>query len=125
MPLVTAPVELEVTPNRAFQRNFTYLDSGGDPVDLTGKKAKLEARRESDNVLIFYLSTETDPLKTGTITLGGVAGTISLTITGTKTTTLFWTDQVAYDFVLYTTVDDAVSLFGGTVTLGAKVTVIV
>ena len=123
MPLVSTPIELEITPNRQFLRQFTYLDANEDPVDLTGRKARLEARRESDSALVFTLSTEAEA-KEGDIALGGAAGTIELSMTGTATTALSWADQVAYDFVLYTTLDDAVSLFGGTVVLGEKVTVI-
>lgn len=67
-----------------FAWTFTWLDGGGDPVDLTGATARMMVRADPDDVSpLLTLTTEN-----GRITLGGVLGTIALTISATVTAAL-------------------------------------
>ena len=59
-----------------FQRQITWNDTNGDPVDLTGYTARMQVRPTTDS------TTLTLELTTGNnrITLGGAAGTIELLV---------------------------------------------
>ena len=86
-----------------FTRTITYNEPGGSPVDLTGFTAAMDLRASynSEDVIIS-LTTEN-----GRIALGGVAGTIDLTIDAEDMTDLVAPADGVYDLELYT---------GGTVT---------
>lgn len=59
-----------------FYLFLTWLDSNGDPVDLSGYTARMQARAAIDSAsTIFSATTEN-----GYIVLGGALGTISVTI---------------------------------------------
>ena len=122
MPLATTPLPLVFTPGRRFYKSMTWNDANGDPVDLTGKKAKLEVRyMEQGEDVLLTLSTEVIT-KDGTITLGGASGLIEMEVLASALpTTVTWSKAV-YDLVIYTTTDDAQSLVGGPATIERGVT---
>lgn len=64
-----------------FSRQITWLDSNGVPVDLTSYTARMQVREtvESSSTLFDLTSGA------GDITLGGAAGTITVTISAAAT----------------------------------------
>ncbi len=61
-----------------FNETFTYK-LGGSPVNLTSYTARMQVRKTpSSDIKILDLTTEN-----GAITLGGVAGTITVNVTAT------------------------------------------
>ena len=110
-----AAINLKLYPFATFSELTTLQDSLGDPLDLTGKTARCEIRREdpySDPV--FLLTTEN-----GGIQLGGALGTVALELTSDETGTPVFDPlgEVLYYDVLLTTPggsDDTVErIFGG------------
>lgn len=86
-----------------FTRTITWKDSNGSPVNLTGYTARMSLRSTIDSsVEVLSLTTANSR-----ITLGGVAGTITLNVDATTTAALA-AGQYVYDL-------EAVS-GGGTVT---------
>ena len=76
-------VDLALYRGATFDTTVTWLDSDGDPVDLTGYTATFRAGRTrygSTTVQVLALATGGDG-----ITLGGVAGTIAVTATAAQT----------------------------------------
>lgn len=75
---------------------ITWSLSSGTPVDLTGWTAKLQIRPSVDSdILLIELNTENSR-----ITLGGVAGTVQLSIAASDTALFDW-NQGTYDLYLY------------------------
>lgn len=74
---------------------FTYQDSTGTPVDLTGYSARMQLRTEPDSTTVILELTTGN----GRISLGGVAGTITLDVLATDMT--FYGTYV-YDLELVT-----------------------
>ncbi|KKN51475.1 hypothetical protein LCGC14_0622160 [marine sediment metagenome] len=68
-----------------FSKVVTYRDSAGDLVDLTSYTLRMTIRNKVGGTVI---ATSTGGTPTITLTNGGVAGTITITITGANTTTL-------------------------------------
>lgn len=67
-----------------FSEPVTLKDSNGDPIDLTGASARLQARRDiSDTLTTLDLNSAT-----GGIVLGGIAGTVQLVVNGATTAAL-------------------------------------
>ena len=58
-----------------FERTITWKDSTGTPVNLTGYTARLQVRSTFDDS-----NTVVDIDETGGITLGGVLGTIAVSV---------------------------------------------
>lgn len=78
-----------------FSHTLTWKDSAGVAIDLTGYTARMTIREDTvDETEIISLTTENSR-----ITLGGVAGTIALTITAADTDALEFTDAL-YDLEL-------------------------
>ncbi len=79
------------------------------PVDLTGYTATMQFRAYAPGgTLYFDASSE--------IVLGGVSGTITLTIPDTVTATFSWPSAV-YDLILTSSSNVAVALLSGAVTV--------
>ena len=78
-----------------FQELLTLRDSSDALVDLTGKSAKLQIKKtyNSDTALVTISST------TSGIYLGGVLGTVQLTISATSTASLV-AGEYFYDLIL-------------------------
>lgn len=61
-----------------FSRVLTWKDSAGNPINLTGYTARMQLRSSAtSSTVILELTTNSG------ITLGGAAGTITLTISAT------------------------------------------
>ncbi len=64
-----------------FSRVFTWQDSTGLPVNLTGYTARMQVRATIDSAsTLLSLTTEN-----GGISLGGTAGTVTITASATQT----------------------------------------
>jgi hypothetical protein len=97
-----------------FSRVVTWKDSTNALVNLTGYTAKMQIRDASGGVIVSLTDTN------GGITLGGAAGTITITISATQTTAFtFNTARYDLDIVSGTTVK---RLLKGQVTLDPEVT---
>ena len=74
-----------------FERVITVRDSAGDLMNLTGYTARMQVRPEIESsTTLVELTTEN-----GRITLGGVLGTITLSMTAATTAAI--TDEGVYD----------------------------
>lgn len=78
-----------------FSRVITYQGSDGVAVNLTGYTARMQVRTDHESATtLLSLTTEN-----GGITLGGVAGTVTLLATATQTAALDAGERV-YDIEL-------------------------
>lgn len=78
-----------------FQRQLTWKDSAGTPVNLTGYTARMQVRPTVDSTTLTLELTTTN----SRITLGGSAGTIDLAVAATDMT---MTGEFVYDLELVT-----------------------
>lgn len=89
-----------------FSEPVTLYDGNGQPTDLTGCTARLQARRDiSDEPPVFTLDSAT-----GGIVLGGAAGTITLSLSAAQTAALAidWDGEMWVHDVLLTFPDTTV-----------------
>ncbi len=98
-----------------FTRVITWKDSAGVLVNLTGYAAKIELRDTQTNAVIDTFTESTG------IALGGVAGTITWTMTSTETG-LLPVGSVAYDLRLTSGASVVTYLLYGHVNVHARVT---
>ena len=79
-----------------FSRVITWKDSDGVPIDLNGYSARMQLRSQIDSAgaAVFELTTEN-----GRISLGGTAGTITLSAAATATAAVP-ADTYVYDLEL-------------------------
>uniref|UniRef100_A0A6M3IEZ1 Uncharacterized protein n=1 Tax=viral metagenome TaxID=1070528 RepID=A0A6M3IEZ1_9ZZZZ len=80
---MAAQYDIVLEEGATWTRTFTYEVPKGTPVDLTGDTCDLEIREKVDDAAALLTLSET-----AGITLGGVAGTMIVTITGTQTAAL-------------------------------------
>lgn len=100
-----------------FTRTITYNEPGGSPVDLTGFTAAMDLRASyNSEEAILTLTTEN-----GRIALGGVAGTITLTIDAEDMADLVGPADGVYDLELYTG-GTVIRLLQGTWTISPEAT---
>jgi hypothetical protein len=103
-----------------FQRQITWTDSARDAYNLTGYTARMQVRDNvSSNTIIATLSTTAG--NTGTITLGGIAGTVDLLISATNTAALT-AGQYVYDLELVSGGGVVTRLLEGNFRVSAEVT---
>lgn len=82
-----------------FQKIITWKDSNDDPIDLTGYIARMQFRSQiSSDTVLMTATTEN-----GKITLGGVLGTVSITLSATETAAFDFACAV-YDLELQSSV---------------------
>lgn len=79
---MTTRQDFEINQGASFAWTYTWRDSAGDPVDLTGYSARLSIREHVRGVLELNL------VDGDGITLGGDAGTIAIVIGATQLTDL-------------------------------------
>jgi len=95
---MSAYLNLLITKGITFNPVFTWTDSSGNPVDLTGYKARMQIRPEKDDpTILVSLSTEDTPPE---IVLGGTGGTIAVTLSA-ETTLALVGDGGVYDLEVY------------------------
>ena len=103
-----------------FQRQLTWTDSARDAYNLTGYTARMQVRDNvSSNTVVIALSTTAG--SGGTITLGGIAGTVDLLIPAANTTTLT-AGQYVYDLELVSGGGVVTRLLEGNFKVTAEVT---
>ncbi|MGR3179912.1 MAG: hypothetical protein ACUZ8E_17870 [Candidatus Anammoxibacter sp.] len=95
---------------------ITWKDSAGLAIDITGYTARMDIKKEFEDDSILLLTTENSR-----ITLGGVAGTIDLTITNADTTTLP-TGNFKYDLELISGSSVVTRLLEGSLAITENVT---
>jgi hypothetical protein len=109
---------LKIDQGATFQDVTTY--KAGDPavpVNLTGCTARMHIREELETpTVLLELTTEN-----GGITLGGVAGTITLNISATATALITWTAAV-YDLELIFADSTVRRLLAGGVSVSPEIT---
>lgn len=95
---------------------FTYNDSTGAPVNLTGATARMQVRKypESQYPLITLANGSG-------ITLGGALGTVAVAIAGASLTAVP-SGKMYYDIEIVTSSGAIVKLISGLFTLGAEIT---
>lgn len=108
--------DIVVKQAQSWSEVLTYRDQSGVLIDFTGATAKMDLRK-SDGSLGASLTTSN-----GRITLGGVAGTLTRTLTAADTGGL--APGVPYSWDLYVTLASGTVLppLEGTFTTRAKVT---
>lgn len=95
----------------------TYRDNSGTAINLTGYSAKMQLKRGyADAVASFELSTVNSR-----ITLGGIAGTITLAISAADTGTL--SGKYLYDLEITSGSGYVTRLIEGAVTVSPEVTI--
>ena len=113
MALATTPIDLTLQVGARFYKKFLWKDKdSGTPIDLTGYKAHMQARDSANSdTALLTLSTEAIT-KDGTITLGGVNGTIELEVLASALTAIDW-KNATYDLMVFTDADHVDVLFAG------------
>ena len=95
---------------------FTYKDSSGAAIDLTGYSAAMELRSAPGGTLALTLSTANSK-----IALGGAAGTVTCTFSDTDSS-LLTLPEYAYDIELTDGSSLVTRLVQGTITVSPEVT---
>ena len=80
--------------NADFQRTITYLVAGL-PYDFTSHTGNMEIRSAPGGTLYTTFSTAN-----GRMALGGVNGTVTLTMNAATTNTLNWSGRAFYDIII-------------------------
>lgn len=113
-----AKLKLAIEQGATFRKVLTWkAGTPAVPVNLTGCTARMQIRKEIASATPYIeLTTEN-----GGITLGGVAGTISLFISPTDTAAFTWTAGV-YDLEIVFSPTDVRRLVYGPVTVSPEVT---
>jgi hypothetical protein len=104
-----------IRPGTDWTQTLTWT-SGGTPVDLTGWSAHMQIRSDPGGELYADISTAA-----GGITLGGDAGTITLTIANAVTGAWTW-DNAYYDLLMTDTSGNISCLLSGQVIANPGIT---
>lgn len=108
---------LNVYQGATFDKTFTWKDSDGNLVNLTGYTARAMVREDIDDVEpVMEFNTGG-----GGITLGGALGTIRLQVSATDTASLTW-DEGLWDLELVSAGGVVTRLLEGPATLHREVT---
>lgn len=98
-------------------RQFTWKNSAGTPVDLTGYSARMQLRKsKADKTVLLELSTANSK-----IVLGGTAGTVTVMFSKADTVGVTWTSGV-YDLELTSAGMQTVRFIEGSFVLSQEVT---
>ena len=100
-----------------FNRQLTWLDDSANPVNVTGYTARMQVRDGVDgSTALLSLTTENSR-----ISLGGTAGTITLTVSATDTAAVVAGEYV-YDLELVSGAGTVTRLIQGCFVVDAEVT---
>lgn len=114
--MIAGDYNINVQQGSTFERNITVTDEEGTPINFTGYTARMQIRPEVDSSTIFAdLTTEN-----GLIVLGGVFGTIFLTINAV--TTSLMTREGVYDLEIISSGGKIYRLLKGIVRIDHEVT---
>ena len=108
--------DLFIEQGATYDQTFTWNDGGGDPVNLTGYTTRMQIRNSVVAPTIAF-----DVADSGTITLGGAAGTIRVQIDATSTSEITAGSYV-YDLELESGAGVVTRLLQGAVTVDPEVT---
>lgn len=78
-----ARYNLKIIQGATLDKTFTWKDSAGSPISLTGYTAKLQIRSKHGDANVLLELTQADG-----ITLGGAAGTVRIQRSAAQTTVL-------------------------------------
>ena len=107
----------EVDVNTTYSFSVVYKDPNGDPIDITGSTAKMQVRNAQGDKLAFTLTSPS-----GGITIDGPNGLITVKMTPTQTSKLFYPKSV-YDLMLTDSQANKTKLVGGYLTASRSVTI--
>lgn len=107
----------EVDVNTTYSFSVIYKDPNGDPIDITGSTAKMQVRNAQGDKLAFTLTSPS-----GGITIDGPNGLITVKMTPTQTSKLFYPKSV-YDLMLTDSQANKTKLVGGYLTASRSVTI--
>ncbi|OZI17919.1 hypothetical protein [Bordetella genomosp. 7] len=108
--------DLHIDQGATFRLLFTWKDSEGEPVDLSGCEARMQMRYIHPDDLVLSLSTGD-----GDIVLGGTAGTVELKLEPERTAPLTQLTG-AYDLEIVYQGGDIVRLLQGRWFISREVT---
>lgn len=86
---MTTRQNLDIQQGADWSHTHTVLDASGDAVDLTGYSARMAVKTGYSGGNVAYLSDGSDA-NGGTLTLGGIAGTVVMSMTASQTAALPW-----------------------------------
>ena len=112
-----ARLNLKIEQGATFSHRLFWKDASRTPIDLTGYLARMHVREDKSSVGILTELT----IANNRITLGGVNGTIDLSITATDTAAITWLRGV-YDLELESPTGVVTRLVEGTVIVATEVT---
>ena len=101
-----------------FRRVLTWKDADGVAQNLTGYTARMQVRDTVDDTAGAVLSLTTE---NGRISLGGVAGTVTLLVDATTTAALT-PEQYVYDLEVVSSTGFVTRLVQGTFIVSGEVT---
>ena len=117
MTITPGNYDITIYQGTTYTQEFTWKDEADTLVNLTGYTARMMARTSVDMASPFLtLTTEN-----GGIALGGVAGTIAITMSDTDTSALSITSGV-YDLELVDSLGKVSRLLQGNLFISAEVT---
>lgn len=112
-----ANYDFEIEQGSKFLRYFVYKDDAGDPVDLTGRTARMQIRTNVNSPsVLMELTTQNDR-----IVIDGPEGKVTLTLTAQDTADIEWRKGV-YDLELAIDADNVERFLAGAVTVSREVT---
>lgn len=74
--MAAADYDLLIEQGATFELSIVWKDDAGTPIDITGYSARMQIRKTYDDAPIISLTSNVG----GGIVLGGVSGTIDITI---------------------------------------------
>ena len=110
-------LDLIIEQGATFKQGFEYVNAAGFPISIVGWDARMQIRQTKQDPLFILELT----VSNGRISLGGLAGTIDLTIPSSVTAALNFT-QAVYDLELIDPIGDVIRLIEGKVILSYEVT---
>lgn len=109
--------DFEIEQGASFRLQFAWKDSAGTAVNLTGYTARMQVRASTSAPDVLLELTTVN----GYITLGGIAGTVTLTLPATVTAGLDWR-RGKYDLELVATDALVTRFMQGQVSVSREVT---
>ena len=108
---------IKIKKGSTYDHIFTYQDAAGVAINITGYTARMHIRATYDAATTLYEATSS-----GDLTIGGAAGTVTLSIPAA--TTAAWTFLTGvYDVELVSPAGKVINLVGvSRVTVGPEVT---
>lgn len=93
---MTTRQDIRINQGETWSYVYTHRDGAGSAIDLTGYSARMAVKASYEDGSIAYLSTGSDA-EGGTIVLGGMLGTVTMSMSADQTTNL--TDANLYGFL--------------------------